>query len=75
MSRKKIHTPTDVESLEFDELIPYTQKLMEGFKPFKLPGDGVNINGVIGGSGPPLLLIHGNPLTHVTWHKGGANLG
>jgi hypothetical protein len=40
MSRKKIHTPTDVESLEFDELIPYTQKLMEGFKPFQLPGDG-----------------------------------
>ena len=22
-----------------------------------------------GGSGPPLLLIHGNPLTHVSWHK------
>ena len=22
-----------------------------------------------GGSGPPLLLIHGNPLTHVHWHQ------
>jgi haloacetate dehalogenase len=22
-----------------------------------------------GGSGPPLLLLHGNPLTHVAWHK------
>lgn len=22
-----------------------------------------------GGSGPPLLLLHGNPLTHVSWHK------
>src|SRR6185295_9895140 len=22
-----------------------------------------------GGSGPPLLLLHGNPLTHVMWHK------
>ena len=21
------------------------------------------------GSGPPLLLLHGNPLTHVSWHK------
>jgi haloacetate dehalogenase len=21
-----------------------------------------------GGSGPPLLLLHGNPLTHVSWH-------
>ncbi|MEM9029629.1 MAG: alpha/beta hydrolase [Pseudomonadota bacterium] len=22
-----------------------------------------------GGSGPPLLLLHGNPMSHVTWHK------
>src|SRR2546430_12598012 len=22
-----------------------------------------------GGSGPPLLLLHGNPLSHVSWHK------
>jgi haloacetate dehalogenase len=22
-----------------------------------------------GGGGPPLLLLHGNPLTHVSWHK------
>jgi len=22
-----------------------------------------------GGSGPPLLLLHGNPLTHAMWHK------
>lgn len=21
------------------------------------------------GSGPPLLLLHGNPMTHVTWHR------
>jgi len=23
----------------------------------------------VAGSGPPLLLIHGNPLTHVSWHR------
>src|SRR5262249_24257538 len=23
----------------------------------------------MGGSGPPLLLLHGNPQTHVMWHK------
>ena len=50
MTRKKIHTPADIESLEFDPLIPHNANLMEGFKSFKLPGDGVNINGVIGGS-------------------------
>jgi len=22
-----------------------------------------------GGSGPPVLLLHGHPRTHVTWHK------
>src|SRR5438309_10865632 len=22
-----------------------------------------------GGDGPPLLLLHGNPMTHVAWHK------
>ena len=24
---------------------------------------------VVGGSGPPLLLLHGYPQTHVMWHK------
>ena len=28
---------------------------------------GVAIHGVVGGSGPPLLLLHGNPLTHIHW--------
>src|SRR6185295_14184767 len=22
-----------------------------------------------GGNGPPLLLMHGNPFTHLSWHK------
>lgn len=29
--------------------------------------DGVTIHSVKGGSGPPLLLLHGAPLTHYTW--------
>ena len=29
----------------------------------------VKINLRYGGKGPGLLLLHGNPLTHVTWHK------
>jgi haloacetate dehalogenase len=28
---------------------------------------GVGINAVIGGNGPPLLLLHGAPLTYFTW--------
>jgi haloacetate dehalogenase len=29
----------------------------------------VRIRARIGGSGPPLLLLHGNPQTHLMWHR------
>jgi haloacetate dehalogenase len=32
-------------------------------------GEGAVINTLIGGSGPPLLLIHGHPETHVCWRE------
>lgn len=31
--------------------------------------NGLNIHCRIGGDGPPLLLLHGHPQTHVIWHK------
>ena len=31
--------------------------------------DGIDIHLRIGGTGPPLLLLHGYPQTHVLWHK------
>jgi len=43
--------------------------MFEGFESFDLPGEGATIHGVTGGSGPPLLLLHGNPQTHAMWHK------
>ena len=30
--------------------------------------DGVGINCAVGGDGPPLLLLHGYPQTHLIWH-------
>ena len=32
-------------------------------------GDGVSIFARVAGSGPPLLLLHGYPQTHICWHK------
>lgn len=43
--------------------------LMNGFRYERVKTAGAEINVAIGGEGPPLLLLHGNPLTHVSWHK------
>ena len=40
-----------------------------GFVVRKIPTSGATIHTVQGGSGPPLLLLHGYPQTHVMWHK------
>src|SRR5438067_2285880 len=40
-----------------------------GFKHDKVQTSGATINVVRGGEGPPLLLIHGAPQSHVSWHK------
>jgi haloacetate dehalogenase len=39
-----------------------------GFKHEKIKTAGATINVVKGGDGPPLLLIHGAPQSHVSWH-------
>src|SRR5688500_18717275 len=38
-----------------------------GFTVSKVKTTGAEIHVVKGGQGPPLLLIHGAPQTHVTW--------
>lgn len=46
------------------------EALFPGFEPVDIvTGDGIAIHGVRGGEGPPLLLLHGNPQSHVMWHK------
>jgi haloacetate dehalogenase len=44
-------------------------RMLESFSTFDLLRDGVRLHGRIGGSGPPLLLLHGHPQTHVIWHR------
>ena len=40
-----------------------------GFEQRRVTVDDIAFNVRIGGSGSPLLLLHGYPQTHVTWHK------
>jgi len=44
-----------------------TSPFFPGFRKFKFQTSGATINGVIGGQGPPLLLLHGAPLSHISW--------
>jgi haloacetate dehalogenase len=43
--------------------------LLPDFETRDVDVDGVRIHLEIGGSGPPLLLLHGYPQTHVMWHR------
>lgn len=42
--------------------------MFERFRSFTVPTGGAQIAGVVGGSGPPVLLLHGYPQTHHMWH-------
>lgn len=48
--------------------------LFPGFERRAIQTSGASINVLRGGSGPPLLLIHGYPQTHAEWHKIAARL-
>ncbi|SAK47564.1 hydrolase [Caballeronia glebae] len=39
------------------------------YESFRVDAGGVEIAGMKGGDGPPLLLLHGHPQTHEIWHK------
>lgn len=43
--------------------------MFPGFTTTDVDVDGIRIHCRIGGAGPALLLLHGNPLTHVMWHR------
>jgi haloacetate dehalogenase len=45
------------------------KRMFEGFTRTEIATSGARIHLRHGGDGPPLLLLHGNPLTHVSWHK------
>jgi haloacetate dehalogenase len=46
---------------------PHPDGLVDGFERRRVPGDGVEIDVLVGGAGPPLLLLHGYPQTRMIW--------
>jgi haloacetate dehalogenase len=44
-------------------------EFFEGFKHEQIKTSGATINTVYGGKGPPVLLLHGIPETHLLWRK------
>jgi haloacetate dehalogenase len=49
-----------------DSKLPATD-FFPGFKHVTTKTSGATIHSVVGGSGPPLLLLHGYPQTHIEW--------
>ena len=43
--------------------------MFEGFDTRALDTERGTIHARVGGSGPPLLLLHGYPETHLMWHS------
>lgn len=55
-------------------IVPENSNLLDrgffpGFTAVRIDTEEVTINGVVGGSGPPLLLLHGYPQTLGEWHR------
>lgn len=48
--------------------------LFPEFEPRRIRTSGTEINLLVGGSGPALLLLHGYPQTHAMWHRIAARL-
>ena len=46
-----------------------TRAFIDGFEPRLVDVGEARIFAEIGGSGPPLLLLHGYPQTHAAWHR------
>ena len=43
--------------------------MFESFKTQRVTTSATEIHVTWGGNGPPLLLLHGYPQTHLMWHK------
>jgi haloacetate dehalogenase len=49
-------------------------ELFSNTRELRFKADGADIFACVGGSGPPLLLVHGFPQTHAMWHRAAPEL-
>jgi haloacetate dehalogenase len=43
--------------------------MFDGFQARDVTVDGLAVHAMVGGAGPPVLLLHGYPQTHAMWHR------
>ncbi len=48
---------------------PMFEGLFANFRNLRHTHNGVTVQARVGGSGPPLLLLHGHPQSHAMWHR------
>ena len=48
---------------------PADEVLFPGFRQERVRTSEAEIHAVVGGQGPPVLLLHGYPQTHACWHR------
>lgn len=69
--------PQTVTPQKIKDAKPIWQKLYPGFKNERIKttgAGGAEINAIIGGSGPPVLMFHGAPQSLITWRLIAADL-
>ena len=58
-----------VQATQYPANSDLDKKYFPGFKRIAIKTSETNISGVVGGTGSPILLLHGFPETHLIWHK------
>ncbi len=59
----------DSSKNDFRQSKPLSMNFFPGFQARDIKTSSAKIHLVVGGSGPPVLLLHGYPQTHIIWRK------
>ena len=60
---------SDISQKDSGQPKPATTNFFPGFQTRDVKTSSATIHLVVGGSGPPVLLLHGYPQTHIIWRK------